>query len=871
MADSFQNGSRWLKVDFHLHTKADKEFRYQGNDDRFVSDYINAMQTANIGMGIITNHNKFSILEFKALRKKARESNIGLLPGVELSVKDGGSGVHVLVVFSDEWILNKENENYIQDFLDVTFAGVRNAENENSHSNHDLPDTIRELDKFDKDYFIVFAHVEADKGLWKELSPGRILTLLGQDCVHRRVLGFQKVRTRDKRSIFEGLLKKKYPAEVEGCDAKNLTDMSARPESCYLKIGDFSFQAVKFALQEKQSRIKTELPSLKHSHITKVTFEGSGVLGGTEIHFSPELNTLIGIRGSGKSSILEGIRYALDIPFGDKAMDTGYKDGLVANLLSSGGKITVNAVCRRGQPYEIRRIYGEKPDVYIGGNHQPGLSIRETVLHKPIYFGQKDLSSTGDGFEKDLIEKLVGDTLLDIRSRIQAAKDTVTETLTRIKRLDRTSDQKQEWEDKLKDAQHQLTFYQQHGVEDKLKKQTGFDRDERHIVLVIETTKTYLEQLDELLEKHEVELCENLSYESEQNKLFFESFYQTAQKVISDIETIRAVVIKGKSSLAELGLKLEELRTMKSSLKEEFAEIERQLSEHLQTVGAKSISPTEYRQLTTLIDEAQKNLADIAKSEDIRTELNDSLASSLQNLNELWTEEYEAICEMLSAINNSDSPVNIIPEFQSDKDAMLAQLQEVFQGSNMRETTLRKVIEPYQNFGALWLDENVQGLIPVASRGTFQNYLEKKPEELLSWQVPNSYTITYRDKPLHQHSLGQRASALMLFILSQQEHDVVMIDQPEDDLDNQTIYEDVIKLIRILKPETQFIFATHNANIPVLGDAENVQACVFSNEKITSEGGSIDSAIMQQRIVAIMEGGKEAFERRKQVYDGWNA
>ncbi|WP_262232418.1 ATP-binding protein, partial [Escherichia coli] len=77
--------------------------------------------------------------------------------------------------------------------------------------------------------------------------------------------------------------------------------------------------------------------------------------------------------------------------------------------------------------------------------------------------------------------------------------------------------------------------------------------------------------------------------------------------------------------------------------------------------------------------------------------------------------------------------------------------------------------------------------------------------------------IEFRGKPLEQHSLGQRASALMLFVLNQQDNDVVIIDQPEDDLDNQTIYDDVIKIIRAMKPRTQFIFATHNANIPVLG------------------------------------------------------
>ena len=109
----------------------------------------------------------------------------------------------------------------------------------------------------------------------------------------------------------------------------------------------------------------------------------------------------------------------------------------------------------------------------------------------------------------------------------------------------------------------------------------------------------------------------------------------------------------------------------------------------------------------------------------------------------------------------------------------------------------------------------------------------------------------------------------MLFVLSQRDNDVVIIDQPEDDLDNQTIYDDVIKLIRELKPETQFILATHNANIPVLGDAEQVVACEYIDDQINVVSGSIDCAEVQQRIVGIMEGGAEAFEKRKQVYEAW--
>ncbi|MDR1620762.1 MAG: ATP-binding protein, partial [Synergistaceae bacterium] len=106
-------------------------------------------------------------------------------------------------------------------------------------------------------------------------------------------------------------------------------------------------------------------------------------------------------------------------------------------------------------------------------------------------------------------------------------------------------------------------------------------------------------------------------------------------------------------------------------------------------------------------------------------------------------------------------------------------------------------------------------------------------------------------------------------VLSQRDNDVFIIDQPEDDLDNQTIYEDVIKLIRELKPNAQFIFATHNPNLPVLGDAEQIVACSCLENKVQIQYGSIDAPDMQQKIIDIMEGGQEAFRLREGRYNIW--
>lgn len=96
-----------------------------------------------------------------------------------------------------------------------------------------------------------------------------------------------------------------------------------------------------------------------------------------------------------------------------------------------------------------------------------------------------------------------------------------------------------------------------------------------------------------------------------------------------------------------------------------------------------------------------------------------------------------------------------------------------------------------------------------------------------------------------------------------------MIDQPEDDLDNQVIYNEIIKEIKLRKPDVQFIFATHNANIPVLGDSEQVIAVSYDPEKIETTTGSIDDKLIQNKIVDIMEGGQEAFNKRTEIYNLW--
>lgn len=873
----FDNGSTWLKADFHLHTKADKEFKYEGEKSQFLNVYISKLKENGINVGIITNHNKFDLDEYKELKKKALKDEIYLLPGIELSVKEGQSGIHSLIIFSDEWIYNKENKNYIQDFITISFSGQNNYENENTCSNFDLENTLNELEKFKKDYFVIFAHVEQDKGLWGELKGNLVQRLGKNELFKERTKAFQKVRTFDSAnsSKADRTCKKKvtnwlidwYPAEVEGSDCKTIDDVG-KTEDCFIKISDFTFEAVKYALSDWPSRISKVQPKHTRSYIKSISFEG-GILSKKEVLFSPELNTLIGIRGSGKSSIIESLRYALDIPFGEKAQDDKYKRELIRHTLGSGGKITIKAIDRFGQEYEVRRILNEQPEVLVNGILQPGVTIKETVIYKPIYFGQKDLSSSGEGFERDLVEKLIGTRIVDKRIKIEEQKKRVQEAIRRYLKLSTIDEKLKENTDKENDATHKLKQYKELKIEEKLQKQVDFDADTRKCTQILSTAGSFVETVEDVLTQYEDDIKNHLKYQSKHNESFFKKFYETYSKIVSTVDSLKLLVKESKTSISVLKNHEKEFEKIRNAFKEEFAETERQLSESLKSKGIKAIRPDDFKQISKTLEHAKSMISELTKEKEKSEKVKSDLLKELSLLNNLWHDEYNLIKNELDKVNVNHSSLVIRNEYKGDKQAFIMFMKDSFKGSKIRETSFEKIADEYQDFHEMFKATGKAKEILGNSWTTFEAYLNENLEVLLTWQKPNNIVIEYNKKELKDHSLGQRASALILFVLSQKENDLIVIDQPEDDLDNQTIYQDVIKLIKQIKPETQFVFATHNPNIPVLGDAEQIISCSYSNETVELKQGGIDSSSMQKEVVAIMEGGEEAFNKRKEIYQIW--
>lgn len=161
--------------------------------------------------------------------------------------------------------------------------------------------------------------------------------------------------------------------------------------------------------------------------------------------------------------------------------------------------------------------------------------------------------------------------------------------------------------------------------------------------------------------------------------------------------------------------------------------------------------------------------------------------------------------------------------------------------------------------------------------GWFNKYLaaetEKRAEfvdHLYCWFPEDGLKVEYSRKgdgkdfqSIGQASAGQRAAAMLAFLLAHGDEPLVL-DQPEDDLDNHLIYDLVVQQIRANKQRRQLIVVTHNPNIVVNGDAEMIHALDFNNQCFIKQSGSLQDHVMRNEVCKVMEGGEIAFERRYQ-------
>lgn len=855
----FESGLQYVRADFHLHTLKDKEFTYSGESTSFVGDYVSALKNASINVGIITNHNKFDIEEYKAIRKAAKKQDIFILPGVELTVKEGANGIHTLIVFNpEEWLEN--GNNHIQTFLTAAFATISNPENCNTKSIFDLKNVFDQLDAYGRDYFIVFAHVDQNSGLFSECRGGLLESLAGFAPFRHRVLGLQKSRTRDNLGKFEkccGYL----PALVEGSDPKSISDIGKGDRCTYLKIGEYSYAAIKFALQDYRDRVSESVPDNKHGFIESISFQG-GKFDGQTIMFSRELNTLIGIRGSGKSSILEAVRYVLGLT---AQMDKDYKESLVKNVFGSGGKATLNVIDKHGKHYSVSRILGERINVLDETGND--LNINPISLFDGVqYFGQKDLSSSAD-HENGLLEKLISGRIGQ-PSNLDNCVNELIKTVERLLDVSKIPQQMTEVTTQQTELEHKLSIFEEKGVADKLKKQSGYATDTAKLDAVKNRIDTILRDIRTAFSKNSVVSSALDGYSSDFNKDIFGDVSIVLSSIDAQLAQIGSCIVEIEKQRSGMDDLISRLKERIDSLADEFAEIKREIKDDTLDVDS-------FVKMTAELQKTKEKLKQLSEEASSKSKIEASFTKATRERNEALLATYNAYKAETERINQNQTELKIEITFKGDREGFKAQLKNDFKGTGISDIKYQAICDSFTDYAAIiedWIvcdGSKLKGIVTPGEYVKLEDKLRGQYEELLNRQVENKVDIYYHGKLLRQHSIGQRASALILFILTQDDNYIIFIDQPEDDLDNKVIYDEVITAIAQKKPYMQFIFATHNANIPVLGDSERVLVVEFQESRIDVAQGNIDLDSTHKQIVDIMEGGKEAFDKRQLIYTSW--
>jgi len=651
-------------------------------------------------------------------------------------------------------------------------------------------------------------------------------------------------------------------------------------------MSEVSVEGLRQAFLDPTSRIRlsSDPAPEEHTEFIAITWQG-GFLDGAAVHFNENLNVLVGGRGTGKSTVVESLRYALGVePLGEEA--TKAHEGIVRQVLRNGTKISV--LVRSYHPtkhdYLIERTIPNPPTVRDEMGNVLNVTPADIVSQAEVY-GQHEISELTKSREKltRLLDRFVDEDAGvtrrkgDIRRQLERSRARVLDARKEIAQIaERLAS--------LPALEETLRRFQEAGLEDKLKEQSLLVREERVLKTVEERItpfQDWIEQfqrivsidraflsskaLDELPGKDILSradaVLEQLSREMNQLTLQMRSVIGGAQKGVLEIRTHWEE--RKKSVLATYESILRELQKSRVD-GEEFIRLRRQIEE---------LRPLRERQAILLRDLKEYE----AERRNLLTEWEDAKA-----------EEFRQLERAAKKVNRKlDGRVCVEVAAAGNREPLLQLLRDHV-GGRLSESV--DALRQKTDFSLPALAESCRGGrdalckrfgIPPGQADRIVEAGIDLPMLIEELDLPSTTSIKLNVsgdgqppawQSLEELSTGQKATAVLLLLLLESQSPLV-VDQPEDDLDNRFISEGVVPKMREEKRRRQFIFATHNANIPVLGDAELIVGLAASGEagqgraRLPQEHmGSIDSAPVRELVEEVLEGGREAFEMRRLKY-----
>lgn len=851
-------GSEWRIWDLHFHTPSSYDYKDNSVKNQ---DIINILSENNVSVVAITDHHVIDIERIQDLQRLGKEKNIVVLPGIEFCSELGGSeAIHFIGIFPETANLNT---------IWTKIQGQCNLTPEEI----DSKGQERIVCSFEKTSSLIIelgGLVTIHAGKKSNSIEGIKNNLLVKQefkqqllSTYHPLLEVGKIEDVEsyKSHVFPNI---QFSLPIIMCsDNHNIREYTTK-EKLWIKAAT-TFEGLKQILFEPEDRVRiqTTKPDEKNIYqvIDSITLDENEFWHGN-IFLNPNLNTIVGGRSTGKSSLLK----AIAAKHGNKEVEEN--DFIRQHL---------NGISIRWQD----------------GNDQLGREIeyfRQSYMHD-IAFDSEKTNRIVDNIIKDKDEagllKAYNEHLAEISKKIsedvfsvfQMQNDivSVTKSLSEKGNKDGVVKQLNLLKSKAADLQkgselspeERMSFDAYlHQIQEKKKQIAEADNDlgllnKMKNVTPFEPTfkdKWQFNQLSFPLNQYDIDrLYDDLKVKTETEwgnivQQFIEKTSKAKEQISTDIQTIMAYDVYKKGIQSFEGNK--ELKDINGKIIEEEKNLE-------------------------IINGLQSRLEHIRR-------LRNSLIQKIIDAHCSYKMMAREICNTLE-ISYDGLDISVSLTFHKKE------LQEFLESrlnlrGNERQEYLKTLLNRYD-------DDNKSCSIDFLKNLLLENILLKNGYEALNVAIEFftrnwyslDYSLTYQGDAFVNMSEGKQAFVILKLLLDFSDKKCpILIDQPEDSLDNRAIYHELVAYIKRKKKERQIILVTHNSNVVVSADAENVIVANQEGADTPNLGGLkfqyingaledtkqrdenaeyiLSSQGIREHICDILEGGRIAFEKREQKY-----
>ncbi|MCW0154584.1 TrlF family AAA-like ATPase [Lactiplantibacillus plantarum] len=838
--------------------------KYRGettsDEDSYNRELVSECEANKIKVIGLADHE--SITSSEKLRTTLQEHGILVFPGFEITSSEH---IHIICLFSNEISTDKlkSNLNYLMNDPNVTLG---TAPSRNNFS------TIMHLVCNELHGFAFAAHVTGDNGILKRGQTSDAWK--SEDFrVAQIPAGIDQLDPKYKNIIKNTDVAYKRESSIVFINAKDIekpTDLKNESASFRVKMSKISFSSFKMAFSDPQSRIilNSEYAKVYPTYIDSIKVTG-GYLDGLAFDLSKSLNTLIGGRGTGKSTLISLIRYALDDEPSDDANRKDLNE-IIRNNMGVSGVVTlgVKSSEQLDQSYTVKRRFEQDPVILDQHGNIVNLKVKDIIPNIEIYGQNEIMSIVGNSDRKrevvDRLIKVSKDTIVKIKDCNQAISNNSNEIQKLLEKQDSNAEKLTE----LPKIESQYETLTKQGITDKLKSFTPFVTQQATFDFLESNISSYKISLPKMGGTDELS---SLHVKTVNNEITeFNTFLKTEEDKINS--KAKALYLVYKSEFQNWAVKKNEADSKIKKVIESLPDFHDRNAQEIATLYQEVIQqkaqlePLRSKQATISkklhgLRQDRLNLIEDYKS--VLDEKNSSIEKQIKKLNKHQLRGKLRL--EIQPQGNIRKLLDYLGKLKGIGDAKLRGIADqttvdVFTfTNNIRTGDVVKLMDTYN--------------LTKVTAETLLRLTESQLLEIEDIRLTDIAKIQLfvggKFKDIESLSKGQQCTAILDIIMLDNK-DPLIVDQPEDNLDNSFITNNLVDGIRHNKNSRQYIFATHNANIPVFGDAELIATLheVDGQGEVENSGvGSIDDENVKKNVINILEGGAKAFRMRESKYN----